>query len=61
MAENLDVERSSGSNTFSLKVDDVTGTKSFEHRERYLHLLSRFCLAFVNVGSKVFLLKEAAI
>ena len=57
LAENFDLERDSA---IKLQIDEVSGTKSFEHRERYMHVMSRFCLAFVNVGSKVFLFKEAA-
>ena len=59
MAENFDTHKDSSEVRF--EVDEVSGLKSFEYRERYMHIMSRFCLSFVNVASKVFLFKEAAV
>jgi len=36
------------------------GMLSFAHRERYMHVLSRFSYCFVNVAAKMYLFKEAA-
>ena len=60
LAENFDLERDETNAAIKFQIDEVSGTKSFEYRERYMHVMSRFCLAFVNIGSKVFLFKEAA-
>ena len=59
LAENFDIEKSGSA--IDLVTDEVSGTKSFENKERFMHIMSRFSLAFVNVASKVFLFKEAAI
>ena len=60
LSENFDVLREDG-NAFKIEVDEVQGPKSFETRDRYMHVMSRFSLAFINVGSKVFLFRQAAI
>ena len=39
---------------------DTSGRKQYRLKERYMYLMSRFCFCFVNVGSKLFLFKEAA-
>ena len=59
LAENFDTNKDLSQVRFV--VDEVSGYKSFENRERYMHIMSRFCLACVNVVSKVFLFKEAAV
>ena len=37
---------------------DLISLKSFAHRERYMHIMSRLAYCFVNVASKVFMFKE---
>ena len=60
IAENLEVKRKSESDTIEFKTDD-TGLNTFQYRERYMHLMSRFSICFVNVATKHFLFKTAAI
>ena len=55
LSENFDITRDE--NAFKIEVDEVQGPKSFETKDRYMHVMSRFSLAFINVGSKVFLFR----
>lgn len=62
IADNMDTVRDlSSENPGEVKLAfDEASIKSFEHRERYMHIMSRFAYCFVNVASKVFLFKETA-
>ena len=61
VAQNFDLIRTDQamSSNIELKVDEFAKERQ-ENKEHYMWIMSRFCLSFVNVASKVFLLKQAA-
>ena len=61
ISDNLDTYRTGDVPYTTVKMqEDRNGFEFFSRKERYMHIMSRLCFCFVNVASKMFLLKGAA-